>query len=86
VYALADSKSGLLPWWALHQELVSAQAHRAELEAANTALEAEIRELEHSPFATERAVREVLGFAKPGELVIRMPKSGLVSRELTVAR
>lgn len=85
-YALVDPKAGMRPWWALRGELLAAHAHRAELEAANAALEAEIEELKRSPFATERAVREVLGFAKPGEIVIRLPRPGLASRELTAPR
>ncbi len=84
-YTLVDPESGIRPWWALRRELASADQRRSELEAANAAIEGEIAELRRSPFATERAVREVLGFSKPGEVLVRLPRPGLPSSDLTAS-
>jgi cell division protein FtsB len=49
----------------------------AELQAANDALSAEIRGLKSDPLVVERLAREVLGMARPGEIVVtvRDPES-----------
>lgn len=49
----------------------------AELQAANDALAAEIRALKSDPLVVERLAREVLGMARPGEIVVtvRNPES-----------
>lgn len=82
-YELLDPVHGVRPWLSLREELGAADRQRVELRSATEALEAEIGQLERDPFATERAVREVLGFARPGELVVRIPRAEPATAPLT---
>ncbi len=84
-YTLLEPENGIRAWWLLRAELESADARRAELSGEIAGIEAEIAELRTEPFATERAVREVLGFSRPGELVVRLPRAGLPEGDLTAS-
>lgn len=73
--AALDQEAGLRAWRERGVELSAARerigAARAEVER----LRAEVAALEGEPFALERAIREDLGFAKPGETVVLLPGS-----------
>jgi len=69
--SFVDQKSGLLTWFEFRSELAESQQRIATLEAETEALRAEIGALETDPFALERAIREDLELARPGEIVVR---------------
>lgn len=69
--ALADGESGLRTWWGLRGELRAADARIEGLRAELAQLERAGAGLETDPFALERAIRERLEFARPGETVVR---------------
>ncbi len=77
VAAFADGDSGLRTWWQLRAELREADARIATLRGGVSALESQVGGLEADPFAVERAIRERLEYARPGETVVRLasPKS-----------
>ena len=70
---MLDQKSGLPAWLRLQDELAASQARIAALSARAETLRSEIAALEKDPFALERAIREELGLARPGERVVRFP-------------
>jgi len=74
VWAWLDADDGLDTWRRLHREVAEAQARLRALEARNEALRAEIEALAADPAAQERAVREELRWARPGEIVVRVPR------------
>ena len=71
VLAAVDEKSGLPMWLKLRNDLENSNDRIAQLELELRALQEEVYALESSPFALERAIREDLEFARPGETVIR---------------
>lgn len=75
VLALADGESGLRTWWGLRGELRSAEARIEVLRGELARLERDGAGLEADPFSLERAIRERLEFARPGETVVRAPGS-----------
>lgn len=68
---MLDQKSGLPAWLRLRAELTASQARIEVLSARANTLREEIEALERDPFAIERAIREELGLARPGERVVR---------------
>jgi cell division protein FtsB len=66
-----DQKSGLPAWFRLRGDLSASQARIATLTARGEGLRREIAALERDPFELERAIREELGLARPGERIIR---------------
>ena len=70
-----DPDTGVRSWWRLRGDHAAAQERIAELERDIRALRAEAKALRRDPLAQERAIREDLGFARPGETVIRLPGS-----------
>ena len=70
-YAAWDSDSGIRTWLRLRAELWAAEAGVEEVRLQVAALEDEARALAEDPFALERAIREELGWARPGETVVR---------------
>ncbi len=70
-----DPDTGVRSWWRLRGDHAAAQERIAELERDIRALRAEAEALRRDPLAQERAIREDLGFARPGETVIRLPGS-----------
>jgi len=68
--AALDADSGLRTWLGLRQDLAEGRATIARLERGNEALRREIEALESDGFAVERAIREELGWALPGEAVV----------------
>jgi cell division protein FtsB len=73
-YAWLDPDDGVATWLELRADVARARARVAELEAGNAALAAETDALRSDPFAQERAVREVLRWTRPGEVLVRVPR------------
>lgn len=73
-WAWLDAEDGVDTWRRLHVEVAEAQARAAGLEARNEALRAEIDALVGDPSVQERAIREELRWARPGEVVVRVPR------------
>lgn len=82
--AVLDREMGIGPWWRLRTELVEARERVASLERENSELESQIVALEDDPFEIERAIREDLELALPGELVVRFEQDplGLKAEEM----
>ena len=72
VYAVADRDAGILPWHRLGSEVERAEARVLALRARNARLSAEIRALREDPLAKEAAIREVIGWVRPGEIRIQI--------------
>ncbi len=70
--AIGDRDAGLAAWWQLRAEVAAADSRVAALEREIAALEGEVAALRSDPLATERAIREELGLARPGEFVVRL--------------
>ena len=68
---LADRESGLVVWYETHEELEVSRDRIAALNTRVETLKSEINALERDPFALERAIREELELARPGEIVVR---------------
>ena len=69
--SLADHESGLIAWYKMRGELEVSRGRIASLKERVETLEFEINGLETDPFALERAIREDLELARPGEIVVR---------------
>jgi len=69
--AVADTSSGVRTWLQVRRDLAVAEARVAALEQRIDAREGETDAMKTDPLALERAIREVLGLAKPGEIVVR---------------
>jgi cell division protein FtsB len=72
-YAWWDADAGVGTWLRLRHDVAAAQARVRAVEARNEELRAESQALRSDPFAEERAVREELRWARPGEVVVRVP-------------
>jgi cell division protein FtsB len=71
-WTFADERSGLPAWQRLKGDLGSAQARIAVLRSDIDVLQREADALDGDAFAIERAIREDLGLALPGETVVRL--------------
>ena len=80
--AWLDPKNGVESWRQHREHLREARAKIAELEAEIEAREKRGEALTHDDFAIEAAIREDLGFARPGEIVIRLPRTDLPTANL----
>ena len=69
--AAADGQTGIRAWRKVRSDLATAQKRVGELEARIESREGEAAALRKDPLALERAIREDLGLAKPGEIVVR---------------
>ena len=69
---LRDDESGLRAWWALRGDLRAAEARIERLRGEVADLERHRGGLAEDPFALERAIRERLELARPGETVVRL--------------
>lgn len=74
-WAWLDAADGVDTWRRLRGEVEEAQGRVQRASARNTALRAEIEVLRSDPFAQERAVREELRWSRPGETVLRAPRT-----------
>lgn len=68
--ALLDPDKGIAIWLDLREDLVVSESRVAKLRETNAALTQEIALLDAQPEALERAIREELDLALPGEVVI----------------
>lgn len=76
--AMLDPESGLEIWLELRRDLAVSDTRVERLVRENDALRGEIATLESEPDAIDRAIREELDLALPGEVVVRFeaPPSG----------
>jgi cell division protein FtsB len=72
VCAAVDEGSGLRSAHQLRSDLRAAQERIAALQEEIGALREQVTALERDPFAVERAIREDLDLARPGETVVRL--------------
>ena len=77
VIAVADQKSGIPMWLRLRSDVDQAAERVAVLARETEALRAQIEALSSEPFALERAIREDLELALPGEIVVRFDRPGV---------
>jgi cell division protein FtsB len=75
VWAGLDTSSGLRSWWRLRVDLAETETRIAALRSEVASLREEERALESEQFALERAIREDLELALPGETVVRLPRA-----------
>ena len=75
VIALADASSGVPMWLRLRADLGGSLELVAALNRSTEALQVQIDALESQPFALERAIREDLELARPGEVVVRFDRA-----------
>ncbi len=68
---VVDRDSGVGTWLRLRSELAQSDARIRRLEAETVSLRRQIEELRTHPWAIERAIREDLDLARPGEVLIR---------------
>lgn len=78
--ALLDQDSGVGIWLELREDLAEASARVGGLAAQNDALQREIELLEADPTAIDRAIREEMDLALPGEVVVRFVGGGPADR------
>ncbi|MEZ4278132.1 MAG: septum formation initiator family protein [Myxococcota bacterium] len=71
VSAMLDRESGLEIWLELRSDLAVSGERVERLVRENDALRSEIATLESEPDALDRAIREELDLALPGEIVVR---------------
>lgn len=76
-YAWLLPESGFPTWLRLRQEVTQAEQRIELLERQNHALRDEVVALQRDSFAQERAVREELGWVRPGEILVRAPAGAL---------
>ena len=74
VIAGADGKSGIPMWLRRRSDLEQASARVEVLAREAKALRGQIEALSSEPFALERAIREDLELALPGEIVVRFDR------------
>ncbi len=67
--------NGVLQLWRLRAEVGALHQDVQALEAENERLSRAIAELRHDPSVMERLAREELGLVRPGERVLRFPRS-----------
>jgi cell division protein FtsB len=71
--AWLDTDSGLRAWLGLRRDVAAARDRIEGLSAEVAELDAQARALASDRFAQERAIREELDWALPGEQVVRLP-------------
>lgn len=73
--AALDRSAGLQSWWSLRAALVEADVERTALRGEVERLRLATDRMEQDDFEIERAIRERLRFAKPGETLVRLSGS-----------
>jgi cell division protein FtsL len=66
---------GFLAMRRTRQEIERVQGEIARLNRENTELSQEVKALKSDPHKIESIARDELGLAKPGEVIIKIPKS-----------
>jgi cell division protein FtsB len=72
-YAWFVPETGFPTWLRLRDEVAQAEERIHALERQNNALRDEVAALRSDSFAQERAVRDELGWVRPGETLVRVP-------------
>ena len=72
VFAGIDQTAGVGTWWRLRADADEARARIAVLQERIDRQHDEARALREDPLAQERAIRQDLGFARPGETIVRL--------------
>jgi cell division protein FtsB len=70
--ASALDRDGVATWRRLAREVRRVEAENAEIARENERLRREASALAGDPAAVERAAREVLGYVRKGEIVIKL--------------
>lgn len=73
---VVDRESGVGTWLRLRSELAESDARVRRLEAETISLRGQIDDLQAHPWAIERAIREDLDLARPGEVLVRFRRAG----------
>jgi cell division protein FtsB len=76
ISALLDRDSGVAIWLELREDLANSTARVDLLLAQNDSLRREVELLEADPTAIDRAIREELDLALPGEVIFRFRTIG----------
>ena len=71
-HAALDEETGIRRWRHLRGELAEARVRIEALRGEIDGLRRETQRLEEDDFATERAIREELEFARPGQTMLRL--------------
>jgi cell division protein FtsB len=66
---------GYLAMRRTRQEIKKVTADLDQLNKENTQLEQEVKELKTDPHKIEKIARDELGLARPGEVIIKIPRS-----------
>ena len=82
VRAALDQESGVRSWLHLRSELEEARARVAVLREENRRLHEEAELLESGDFALERAIREELELARPGQILLRLRRGDVPSARI----
>lgn len=72
LFAWVDADSGLRAWWDLRRDLRETNGRIERLRADVEARRRHAKALEGDAFAIERAIREQLQYARPGETIVRL--------------
>ena len=75
---------GFLAMRRTQQEIKKVTADLDQLNKENLQLEQEVRELKTDPHKIEKIARDELGLAKPGEVIIKIPRSQQLPQDFTV--
>jgi cell division protein FtsL len=75
---------GYLAMRRTQQEIKKVNADLDQLNKENLQLEQEVRELKTDPRKIEKIARDELGLAKPGEVIIKIPRSQQLPQDSTV--
>ena len=74
---------GYLAMRRTQQEIKKVTTDLDQLNKENLELEQEVRELKTDPHKIERIARDELGLARPGEVIIKIPRSQQLSQNST---
>jgi cell division protein FtsB len=72
---MAYGAQSLTRVWQIRHEVQSLEREIVGLRAETAALQATVAQLRSDPDAIEKLARELLGFVKPGERVLKLPPS-----------
>ncbi len=77
---------GFLVMRRTQREIKKVNAELDQLNRENLQLEQEVKELKTDPHKIEKIARDELGLAKPGEVIIKIPRSQQLPQDSTVRR
>jgi len=75
---------GFLAMRRTQQEIKKVDANLDQLNKENLQLEQEVKELKTDPHKIEKIARDELGLARPGEVIIKIPRSQQLPQDSTV--